>query len=234
MTSVATPASAEAVTQAGQCGNIAVVGLATPNAMKPYVESDCVKSVVLWNPVDLGYAAVYVMRAVVDGALPPASTSVEAGRLGTLQVVNGSEILLGRSVHLQQGKHQRLRLLGLARLPSPLAGEGCYPDWRPLANPLRALLHTRDGIQHQNHRGHRYRQDQRQGCAGEPGGRAARAAHHRQRGADDGPYPHFDVARVWDFIADSLADLNREQPDRRDRHHRARLGRRLHRRRRVG
>ena len=25
--------------------------------MKPYVEKDCVKSVVLWNPVDLGYAA---------------------------------------------------------------------------------------------------------------------------------------------------------------------------------
>ena len=30
MTSVATPASADAVTQAGQCGKIAVVGLATP------------------------------------------------------------------------------------------------------------------------------------------------------------------------------------------------------------
>lgn len=95
MTSVATPAAAEAVTQAGMCGQVAVVGLATPNAMKPYVESDCVKSVVLWNPVDLGYAAVYVMRAVVDGTLTPESTSVEAGRLGTLEVVNGSEILLG-------------------------------------------------------------------------------------------------------------------------------------------
>ena len=69
MTSVATPASAEAVTQAGQCGKIAVVGLATPNAMKPYVEKDCVKSVVLWNPVDLGYAAAYVLRAAADGTL---------------------------------------------------------------------------------------------------------------------------------------------------------------------
>lgn len=95
MTSVATPASADAVTQAGLCGEVAVIGLATPNAMKEYVEADCVKSVVLWNPVDLGYAAVYVMRAVVDGTLTPESTSVEAGRLGTLQVVNGSEILLG-------------------------------------------------------------------------------------------------------------------------------------------
>ena len=95
MTSVATPASAEAVTQANQCGKIAVVGLATPNAMRPYVEKDCVKSVVLWNPVDLGYAATYVMRAVADGKFKPGATEVEAGKLGKLKVVNGSEILLG-------------------------------------------------------------------------------------------------------------------------------------------
>ncbi len=95
MTSVATPAGADAVTQAGECGNIAVIGLATPNPMKPFVDAGCVQSVVLWNPIDLGYAAVYVLRAVADGTLTPESTSVEAGRLGTLQVVNGSEILLG-------------------------------------------------------------------------------------------------------------------------------------------
>ena len=95
MTSVATPASAEAVTQSGKCGSIAVVGLATPNAMKPYVDKDCVKSVVLWNPVDLGYAAMHVLRAVADGDLKPGATSVKAGKLGDLQVINGSEILLG-------------------------------------------------------------------------------------------------------------------------------------------
>jgi rhamnose transport system substrate-binding protein len=95
MTSVATPNAADAVTQAGLCGKVAVVGLATPNPMKPFVAADCVKSVVLWNPIDLGYAAVYVMRAVVDGTLKPGDQSVEAGRLGTLNVVNGSEILLG-------------------------------------------------------------------------------------------------------------------------------------------
>ena len=95
MTSVATPAAAEAVTKAGLCGKVAVVGGATPNAMKPYVHSGCVKSFVLWNPIDLGYAAVYVMRAVVDGKLKPGATSVEAGRLGKLNVINGSQILLG-------------------------------------------------------------------------------------------------------------------------------------------
>ena len=95
MTSVATPASADAVTQAGKCGKVAVVGLATPNAMKPYVESGCVKSVVLWNPVDLGYAAAYVLRATADGDLKPGATSVKAGKLGELKVINGSEVLLG-------------------------------------------------------------------------------------------------------------------------------------------
>lgn len=103
MTSVATPASAEAVTQAGLCGNVAIVGLATPNAMKPFVGSDCVKSVVLWNPVDLGYAAVHVMRAVVDGKFGPGDTQVEAGRLGTLSVVNGSEVLLGAPYVFNKG-----------------------------------------------------------------------------------------------------------------------------------
>lgn len=95
MTSVATPSSADAVTQAGLCGEVAVVGLATPNAMKPYVQDGCVQSVVLWNPIDLGYAATYVLRAAVDGELSPGDTSVPAGRLGELQIVNGSEVLLG-------------------------------------------------------------------------------------------------------------------------------------------
>ncbi len=95
MTSVATPAAADAVTQAGKCGKVAVVGLATPNAMKPYVAADCVKSVVLWNPVDLGYAAAYVLRAAADGDLKPGATSVKAGKLGDLAVINGSEVLLG-------------------------------------------------------------------------------------------------------------------------------------------
>ena len=88
MTSVATPNSADAVRQAGACEDVAVVGLATPNGMKPYVNSDCVRDVVLWNPVDLGYAAVYVMRAIVDGEFGPDDASVSAGRLGDLMAVS--------------------------------------------------------------------------------------------------------------------------------------------------
>jgi rhamnose transport system substrate-binding protein len=103
MTSVATPAAAEAVTQAKKCGSVAVVGLATPNAMKPYVNAGCVKSVVLWNPVDLGYAAAYALRAAADGTLAPGGKTVKAGKLGVLNVINGSEVLLGAPTIFNKG-----------------------------------------------------------------------------------------------------------------------------------
>lgn len=95
MTSVATPAAAEAVQQNNLCGKVAVVGLALPNAMKPYINSDCIQSTILWSTVDLGYAAGLVMRAVADGKLNPGDTSFTAGRLGDLQIVNQSQVLLG-------------------------------------------------------------------------------------------------------------------------------------------
>jgi ABC-type sugar transport system substrate-binding protein len=94
LTNFATPAVAEAVTATGKCGAVAIVGMAVPNPMKPHIASGCVRSVVLWNPVDLGYAALYVLRAAADGTLQPGATSLDAGRLGKLRV-DGSEVLLG-------------------------------------------------------------------------------------------------------------------------------------------
>jgi rhamnose transport system substrate-binding protein len=95
LSSVAFPGAADAITHANLIGKIACTGLSTPNQMKPFVKSGCVKSVVLWNPVDLGYAAVYAMRAVVDGKLKPGDTELEAGKLGKLKLINGSQFLLG-------------------------------------------------------------------------------------------------------------------------------------------
>jgi rhamnose transport system substrate-binding protein len=95
LSSVAFPGAADAVAQANLIGKIAVTGLSTANQMKPFVKSGCVKSVILWNPVDLGYAAIYAMRAVVDGKLKPGDTELDAGRLGKLKLINGSQFLLG-------------------------------------------------------------------------------------------------------------------------------------------
>ena len=38
---------------------------------------------------------MHELRAVADGTLVPGATSVKAGKLGDLQIINGSEILLG-------------------------------------------------------------------------------------------------------------------------------------------
>ena len=95
LSSVAFPGAADAITQAGLIGKIAVVGQSTPNQMKTFIKSGAVKSDVLWNPVDLGYAAAYVMRAVIDGKLKPGDTEVECGKLGKLKIINGSQVLLG-------------------------------------------------------------------------------------------------------------------------------------------
>jgi rhamnose transport system substrate-binding protein len=52
-----------------------------------------VKTVVLWNPVDLGYLAVYAAQASLAGALKDNATQakVSAGRLGTRAAVESLE-----------------------------------------------------------------------------------------------------------------------------------------------
>jgi rhamnose ABC transporter rhamnose-binding protein len=94
ITSVAFPGAADAVEQAGKSGKLAVVGLATPKGMRPWVQSGTVKTVILWNPVDLGYLTMYVAKAVVEGQLTPGATVLKAGRLGEVKV-RGDEVILG-------------------------------------------------------------------------------------------------------------------------------------------
>jgi len=108
LSSVAAPAAADAIAQAKLCATdadpsvaaasedavISTVGVSTPNQMRPFHENGCIDSTVLWNPVDLGYAAMYALRAMIDGDLTPESKTLQAGRLGELSI-NGSEILLG-------------------------------------------------------------------------------------------------------------------------------------------
>ncbi|QIN84991.1 substrate-binding domain-containing protein [Rubrobacter tropicus] len=94
ITSVALPGAAEAVEQEGLEGEVAVTGLSTPNDMKPYLESGAVEKFVLWNPVDLGYLAVHVANAQIEGNMPKSGT-FEAGRLGKVEMIAEDEVLLG-------------------------------------------------------------------------------------------------------------------------------------------
>jgi rhamnose transport system permease protein len=89
----AVPGAGEAVRQAGR-KDVNVIGLSLPNINKPYVHSDVVQTVVLWNTRDLGYATVQAGLQLLNGALKPGDRSVQVGRLGALEIL-GSQIILG-------------------------------------------------------------------------------------------------------------------------------------------
>lgn len=89
----AVPGAGEAVQQAGR-KDVDVIGLSLPSISKPYVHSGVVQAVVLWSTRDLGYLTVYASTLEVQKRLREGANSVQAGRLGKLQV-RGSEIILG-------------------------------------------------------------------------------------------------------------------------------------------
>ena len=89
----AVPGAAEAVRQTGR-SDISVIGLSLPNMNKPYVHAGVVQTVVLWNTRDLGYLAVFAGSRLVAGTLAAGAHSIDAGRLGAIDV-RGHEIILG-------------------------------------------------------------------------------------------------------------------------------------------
>jgi hypothetical protein len=71
-----------------------VIGLSLPSICKPYVHDGTVQTVVLWSTHDLGYLTVYGSAMLVENKIPKAAKSIQAGRLGKLEV-RGGEIILG-------------------------------------------------------------------------------------------------------------------------------------------
>ncbi|MHB1302067.1 MAG: autoinducer 2 ABC transporter substrate-binding protein [Acidiphilium sp.] len=53
--STAVPGAAQAVLRAGMSGKVAVTGITDPNSIRGFIMNGTVKSVVLWNPISLGY-----------------------------------------------------------------------------------------------------------------------------------------------------------------------------------
>ena len=94
ISSMAFPAAAKAVRDAGKSGKIMVTGLSTPNDMKEFVKDGTVKSVILWNTRDLGYLTVYAAHALAKGELKAGDKTLKAGRLGE-KTIAGDNILLG-------------------------------------------------------------------------------------------------------------------------------------------
>src|SRR5262245_26772988 len=89
----AVPGAGEAVRQARR-KDVNVIGLSLPSICKPYVHDGTVQTVVLWSTHDLGYLTVYASWLLTQNKIPGGVQSIQAGRLGKLEV-RGSEIILG-------------------------------------------------------------------------------------------------------------------------------------------
>jgi len=90
--STAVPGAAQAVLRAGLSGKVAVTGITDPNTIRPYVNNGTVKSVVLWNPVNLGYLTVWGVVQLLDHKPLQASNAVPG--LGTVQYFPDTKTLL--------------------------------------------------------------------------------------------------------------------------------------------
>jgi rhamnose transport system substrate-binding protein len=90
----AVPGAAEAVSQSGRKG-LDVIGLSLPNLCKKYVRDGVVQAVVLWNTKDLGYLTVHAALLLVQGKIGAGTTTLQAGRLGAIEV-RKDEVILGQ------------------------------------------------------------------------------------------------------------------------------------------
>ncbi len=80
--SVGIVAAAKAVEDEGKVGQVHVTGLGRPSEMAGHVKAGSVKSCAIWNPIDLGYAAVQLATRIARGASAGPGSTVPIGRLG--------------------------------------------------------------------------------------------------------------------------------------------------------
>lgn len=82
-TTVGVVAAAQVVTDEGLIGKVNVTGLALPSEFKQFIDNGASQAVALWNPIDLGYSAVYLAHDLAVNkkeAKPGAKLSI--GRVG--------------------------------------------------------------------------------------------------------------------------------------------------------
>jgi rhamnose transport system substrate-binding protein len=81
-TSVGIVAAAKAVEDQGLAGKVLVTGLGLPSELAGHVSAGSVKSFAIWNPIDLGYAAVQLATRIARGTPAGPGTTIAIGRLG--------------------------------------------------------------------------------------------------------------------------------------------------------
>jgi len=87
--------AAEAVKNAKRTGQVLVTGICGPKDARRHILDAAVKSVVFWDPKDMGYLTAKAAAAVAKGALGSGAKTIDAGRLGA-RPITGDTVLLGQ------------------------------------------------------------------------------------------------------------------------------------------
>ncbi|WP_457355503.1 rhamnose ABC transporter substrate-binding protein [Roseateles sp. P5_D6] len=94
-TTVGVAAAAKAVQDEKRVGQVFVTGLGLPSEMAGHVRSGAVKSFAIWNPIDLGYSAIYIAHGLVTGkATATAGAKISVGRVGTVTLDANTEAVM--------------------------------------------------------------------------------------------------------------------------------------------
>ncbi|WP_232225621.1 autoinducer 2 ABC transporter substrate-binding protein [Oceanobacillus manasiensis] len=93
--SVGPPAAAQAVKEAGEAGNIAVVGLSPPNPMNEHLKSGAAQVITLWSPKKLGYLTVALSENIIEGIYPYDGQYIPGA--GKIRVV-GDSVIMGEPI----------------------------------------------------------------------------------------------------------------------------------------
>jgi len=96
-TTVGITAAAKAVTDQKLVGKVFVTGLGLPSELAGHVHAGAVDRFAIWNPVDLGYTAVYAAQQVATKkASGKPETTVSVGRMGTLSIGANGEAAMAQ------------------------------------------------------------------------------------------------------------------------------------------
>jgi rhamnose transport system substrate-binding protein len=83
-TTVGVVAAAQVVTDMGLIGKVNVTGLALPSEFKQFIDNGASQAVALWNPIDLGYSAVFLANDLVKGEEAKPGATLSIGRMGEI------------------------------------------------------------------------------------------------------------------------------------------------------
>jgi len=91
-TSIGIVAAAQAIEDQKKTGQVWVTGLGLPSELAGHVKAGSVKNFAIWNPVDLGYAAVTMAYNIATGkAEAGPGKTIPIGRLGTVSLDDKGE-----------------------------------------------------------------------------------------------------------------------------------------------